>query len=88
MSVAARLPSGATSHRGRIPVLDTGPYLAGSPGAAGPFAGGIARAFEDTEFLVVANHGVPPRLVEGTVTVAAQFFAHRRAEGGADDADG
>lgn len=88
MSAAAQLPAGPASDRRRIPVLDIGPYLAGSPGAAGQLAGAIARTLENTGFLVLANHCVAPRLVEGTFAVAEQFFAHRRAEGGADDADG
>src|ERR1700675_3391377 len=65
--------------QGRIPVLDIGAYLAGEAGAAAPLARAIARTCEDTGFLVVANHGVPQPLVDGTFTVAQQFFA--RLEG-------
>jgi len=43
--------------------------------AAAPLARAIARACEDTGFLVIANHGVPPHLTENTSAVAAQFFA-------------
>jgi isopenicillin N synthase-like dioxygenase len=75
MSAAALFPAAAAGDHGRIPVLDLGPYLAGDPGAAAPLAGAIARTFEDTGFLVVANHGVSPCLVEDTFAVAAQFFA-------------
>jgi isopenicillin N synthase-like dioxygenase len=64
---------------GRIPVLDIGAYLAGEAGAAVPLARAIARTCEDTGFLVVANHGVPPQLVDDTFAVAQQFFA--RPEG-------
>src|SRR5215467_7349778 len=60
---------------GRIPVLDIAAYLAGEPGAASPLARAIARTCEDTGFLVIANHGVAPRLVEDTFAAAAQFFA-------------
>jgi isopenicillin N synthase-like dioxygenase len=73
---AATLPLAvAARDHGRIPVLDIGPYLAGDSGAAAPLARAIARTCEDTGFLVVANHGVAPRLVEDTFAVAAQFFA-------------
>ena len=41
-------------------MLDIGAYLAGEAGAAAPLARAIARTCEDTGFLVVANHGVPP----------------------------
>jgi isopenicillin N synthase-like dioxygenase len=75
MSSAAQLSAVAASDQGRIPVLDIGPYLADDVGAAAPVVRAIARTFEDTGFLVVANHGVPPRLVENVFTVAAQFFA-------------
>ena len=68
------------SGQGRIPVLDIGPYLAGDAGAAAPLARAIARTCEDTGFLVVANHGVPPRLVDDTFAVAAQFFARPEAD--------
>src|SRR6476620_510992 len=60
---------------GRIPVLDIGAYLAGEAGAEAPLARAIARTCEDTGFLVVANHGVPQQLVDGTFAVAQQFFA-------------
>jgi isopenicillin N synthase-like dioxygenase len=75
MSAAALSPVVAVGEHGRIPVLDIGPYLAGDVGAAAPLARAIARTCEDTGFLVVANHGVTPRLVEDTFAAAAQFFA-------------
>src|SRR5437764_9839870 len=59
----------------RIPVLDIGPYLAGEPRALKPLAAAIARTCEDTGFLVVANHGVPPDLPERVFAQAARFFA-------------
>jgi len=75
MSAAALSPAPAAAEHGRIPVLDIGPYLAGDAGAAAPLARAFARACEDTGFLVVSNHGVPPRLAEDTFAAAAQFFA-------------
>ena len=52
-----------------------GPYLAGNPGAIAPLARAFVRTCEDTGFLVIANHGIPPRLVEDTFAAAAHFFA-------------
>jgi isopenicillin N synthase-like dioxygenase len=75
MSAAALSPAVAASEHGRIPVLDIGPYLASDGGAATPLARAIARTCEDTGFLVVANHGLKPGLIEDTFAVAAQFFA-------------
>jgi isopenicillin N synthase-like dioxygenase len=75
MSGAAQLALSAVSDQGRIPVLDIGPFLDGDPHAAAPLARAVARTCEDTGFLVVANHGVPQRLVDDTFAVAAQFFA-------------
>ncbi|MGC2413023.1 MAG: 2OG-Fe(II) oxygenase family protein [Stellaceae bacterium] len=80
MSAAAQPGTGAASDHGRIPVLDIGPYLAGDPAAGAPLARTIARTCEDTGFLVVANHGIPPHLVEDTFAVAAQFFARAEAD--------
>ena len=66
MGGAAELRARNAWSHGRIPVLDIGPYLAGDAGAAAPLARAVASTFEDTGFLVIANHGIPPRLVEGT----------------------
>jgi isopenicillin N synthase-like dioxygenase len=65
---------------GRIPVLDIGPYLAGERGAMAPLARAIAHTCEDTGFLVVANHGIAPELVENTFAEAARFFALDEAQ--------
>ena len=75
MSAAALSATVTTLDHGRIPVLAIGPYLAGDAGAATPLARAIARTCEDTGFLVTANHGVAPHLVEDTFAIAAQFFA-------------
>ena len=80
MSAAALSATVTTLDHGRIPVLDIGPYLAGDTGAAAPLARAVARTFEDTGFLVIANHGVAPHLVDDTFAVAAQFFARPEAD--------
>jgi isopenicillin N synthase-like dioxygenase len=58
----------------RIPVLDVGPYLAGAPGARQALAEAVGRTCADTGFLVIANHGVPQRLIDDTFGAAAAFF--------------
>src|SRR6516162_10028386 len=80
MSAADLFSAVATSEHGRIPVLDIGPYLAGNARAAAALARAVARTFEDTGFLVIANHGVAPHLVDDTFAVAAQFFARPEAD--------
>ena len=60
--------------QGRIPLLDIGPYLAGEPGARAALAQKIERTCLDTGFLVIANHGIDPRLIDGAFAAAASFF--------------
>jgi len=64
----------------RIPVLDIGPYLAGERGAAAALARAVARACEDTGFLVVSGHGIAPHLPAEVFAQAARFFARDEAE--------
>ncbi|MBV9824752.1 MAG: isopenicillin N synthase family oxygenase [Alphaproteobacteria bacterium] len=64
-----------TSDHGRIPVLDVGPFLAGTQGAEAPLAREVARTCADTGFLVVANHGIAQELPARVFEVAAKFFA-------------
>lgn len=66
---------GAAPVRERIPVIDLGPYLAGEPGAADAVADAFVEACEDTGFFLLANHGVPQHLIDGTFAGAADFFA-------------
>ena len=75
MSDAAEAVHSVGSDDGRIPVLDIGPLLAGKRGSGAPLARAVARTCEDTGFLVVANHGIAPELVENTFAQAARFFA-------------
>ena len=63
----------------RIPILDVGPYLAGAPGARAALARDIARACEDTGFMVVVGHGVPQALADGCFAAASSFFDLDRA---------
>jgi isopenicillin N synthase-like dioxygenase len=58
----------------RIPVLDIGEYLAGKPGARQILADAVATTCDDTGFLVIANHGIDPALVENAFAAASDFF--------------
>jgi isopenicillin N synthase-like dioxygenase len=80
MSAATQLCAGTALDQGRIPVLDIGPYLARDPSAVASLARAITRTFEDTGFAVMANHGVPVRLVENTFALAVKFFARPEAD--------
>jgi len=58
----------------RIPVLDIGAYRAGVAGARDSLARIVAETCEDTGFLVIANHGIDPALIDGCFAAAAAFF--------------
>ena len=58
----------------RIPVLDIGPTLANRPGAQQELAHSVAAACVDTGFLVIANHGIPQRLIDDCFAAASDFF--------------
>lgn len=58
----------------RIPVLDVGPLVAEQARAREALAEAVVRSCEDTGFLVIANHGVDPALVDGAFAAAADFF--------------
>src|ERR1700682_1756653 len=64
----------ASDATGRIPLLDIGPYLHGEPGARAALARAVERTCRDTGFLVIANHGIDRRLVDGTFAAAEAFF--------------
>ena len=64
----------ASDATGRIPLLDIGPYLAGEPGARAALARAVERTCRDTGFLVIANHGIDQRLIDGTFAAAVAFF--------------
>jgi len=73
MSQAVSMPR-AAAPAGRIPLLDIGPYLAGEAGARASLAHAIERTCRDTGFLVIANHGIDPGLIDNTFAAAAAFF--------------
>src|SRR5450755_1745083 len=71
---ARRAPGPSGDATGRIPLLDIGPCLAGEPGARAALARAIERTCRDTGFLVIANHGIEQRLIDGAFAAAAAFF--------------
>lgn len=58
----------------RIPVLDIADFLAGVPKAREALARAVAHTCDDTGFLVIANHGIAPALIEGAFAAASDFF--------------
>jgi isopenicillin N synthase-like dioxygenase len=58
-----------------IPIIDVGPFLAGSPGAAEALASEVVGTCLDTGFLVITNHGVPQAIIDRAFYETASFFA-------------
>ncbi|WP_158219378.1 MULTISPECIES: isopenicillin N synthase family oxygenase [unclassified Achromobacter] len=56
-----------------IPVLDVGPYLAGTPGAREALAAQLRHALENIGFYFIVNHGVPQKLIDDTFDAAVLF---------------
>ncbi len=76
MSAAVQVASDSDN---RIPIIDVGTYLAGSPGADQVLARAITRTCLDTGFLVISNHGVPQLIIDRAFASAAEFFTHDEA---------
>ena len=55
----------------RIPVLDIGPFLAGTPGARQSLTEAMATTCDDTGFLVITNHGISQSLIDGAFAAAS-----------------
>lgn len=56
-----------------IPVIDLGPYLAGTPGAKQDAALQLRHAFENIGFYFITNHGVAQTLIDETFAAAKRF---------------
>jgi isopenicillin N synthase-like dioxygenase len=70
------VPSSVTSDARRaaaIPVIDLGPYLAGTPGALESAAAELREALRQIGFFVLINHGVPQALIDRTFAEARRF---------------
>jgi len=57
-----------------VPVIDVGPFIAGELGAKERLARAIGLACENTGFLTITGHGVPPGLTTRTAAAARTFF--------------
>jgi isopenicillin N synthase-like dioxygenase len=57
-----------------IPVLDLGPYLAGSEGAAEQLAETLRFTQENVGFYVVVNHGVSHEIIDSAYARLEEFF--------------
>ena len=60
---------------GVVPVLDLGPWLAGSAGAEAVLAPQLGRALEEIGFFFVINHGVDWSMVEAVYAQAQRLHA-------------
>jgi isopenicillin N synthase-like dioxygenase len=57
-----------------IPRLDLNDYLQGSPEQKKKFSNDIGKAFTETGFVTIANHGLAPSLMEELYTEVKKFF--------------
>jgi isopenicillin N synthase-like dioxygenase len=58
-----------------IPVIDLGPYLAGTPGALDATAAELRFALTEIGFYFIVNHGVPSALIREVYRQTARFHA-------------
>lgn len=58
-----------------IPVLDLGPYLAGTPGATERCADTLRQVTESIGFFYLAGHGIPEDLIAATFEQSRRFHA-------------
>jgi isopenicillin N synthase-like dioxygenase len=63
-----------------IPVIDYGPYFAGTPGALERLAAEVAHACENVGFFYASNHGVPDALIDRAFAASRRFHALPLAE--------
>src|SRR5712664_2185394 len=56
-----------------IPVIDLGPYLAGTPGAIDGTAGELRFALTEIGFYFIVNHGVPSGQIREVFRQVARF---------------
>lgn len=57
-----------------IPRLDLNDYIKGSPEQRKRFSDQIGKAFNDTGFVTIANHGMTQELIDELYTEVKQFF--------------
>jgi isopenicillin N synthase-like dioxygenase len=59
---------------GVVPVIDLGPYFAGTPQGKHRVAAELDRACREVGFYVIVGHSVDPELIEQVEAVSRQFF--------------
>lgn len=57
-----------------VPVIDIGPYLAGTPDGKRQVAAELDRACRDVGFYVIVGHGLDSQLIEQIESVSREFF--------------
>ena len=57
-----------------IPRLDLNNFLGGTPQQKKRFSDDLGKAFTDTGFVTIANHGLPPSLLEQLYAEVKKFF--------------
>jgi len=57
-----------------VPVIDLGPYLAGTPDGKRQVAAELDRACRDVGFYVIVGHGFDSQLIEQVESVSREFF--------------
>jgi isopenicillin N synthase-like dioxygenase len=63
-----------TATQRNIPIIDIGPFLAGSPEGKQQVAREVGRACEEIGFILVTGHSVPEQLIAKTYNLAREFF--------------
>lgn len=58
----------------RLPIIDVGPYLAGTPGAEQELATALRKACEDIGFFFITNHGIDETLIAECFDQSKRFF--------------
>ena len=63
-----------------IPIIDVGPFLAGTPGALENVAAQIHRASTEIGFYFVVNHGMSQDIVDGAMDASKKFHGMPASE--------
>ena len=64
----------------QIPVVDYGPYFAGTPGALERIAADVKYASENIGFFYALNHGIPQTTIDAAFAASQRFHALPDAE--------
>lgn len=57
-----------------IPAIDIAPFLAGTPAGKRAVAEAVARACQETGFLVISGHGLPLETLDAAIARGFEFF--------------